>query len=51
MPYNSTRLKAHQYGLGPEATGDQTVGKFRGRLSTKLHMAFDAVARLAAGII
>ena len=49
--YDSTHHKVHQHANGPGTAEDQSIGKSRGGLNTKLHMAVDAVGRLAAGII
>ncbi len=49
--YDSTHHKVHQHANGQGTAEDQSIGKSRGGLNTKLHMAIDALGSLAAGII
>ena len=49
--YDSTHHKVHQHANGPGTAEDQAIGKSRGGLNTKLHMAVDALGRLAARIM
>ena len=49
--YDSTHHKVHQHANGPGTDEDQAIGKSRGGLNTKLHMAVDILGRLAAKII
>ena len=49
--YDSTHHKVHQHANGPGSAEDQAIGKSRGGLNTKLHLAIDAVGRLAAKVI
>ena len=49
--YDSTHHKVHQHSNGPGTAEDQAIGKSRGGLNTKLHMAVDTLGRLAAKLI
>ena len=49
--YDSTHLKVHQHANGPQGVDGKAVGTSRGGRNTKLHMAVDALGRLAAGIV
>jgi hypothetical protein len=49
--YDSIHHKVHQRPNGPETAENQSIEKSRGEVNTKLHMAIDALGRLASGII
>jgi hypothetical protein len=49
--YDSAHHKVHQHSNGQGTAENQSIGKSRGGLNTELHMAIDALGRLAAGII
>lgn len=49
--YDSTHIKVHQHSNGPGAPEDKAVGKSRGGLNTKLHLAVDILGRLAARLV
>ena len=40
---DSTIVRAHQLPRAPKKTGGQAIGRSRGGLSTKIHMAVDAL--------
>jgi transposase len=46
--FDSTHCKVHQHAHGGKSSGKRAVGTSRGGLNTKVHMAVDALGRLAA---
>lgn len=49
--YDSTHHKVHQHANGSKGVEDKAVGTSRGGPNTKVHMAVDALGRLAAKMI
>ncbi|VWC63941.1 ISBm1, transposase orfB, degenerate [Burkholderia lata] len=42
---DSTIVRAHQHSAGPQKNGPQALGRSRGGLTTKLHLAVDEAGR------